>query len=143
MNFHNRLDYALATGHRLLGTLEANWETNEEDYKPDGNAGIDWQYHFYPIRPLLNERATQEFTFFVGRFVTDSYEMKSFVARPRSKAAGAVDASLGNLPRGAISENANLFDYGFRDQAYDHSGQFNRPIQQLHDLYQRVFDIVK
>ncbi len=69
--------------------------------------------------------------------------MKSFVARPRSKAVGAVDASLGNLPTGAIGENANLFDYGFRDQDYDHSGQFERRNQQLHQLYERVFNIVK
>ena len=75
--------------------------------------------------------------------MTDSYEMKSFVARPRSKAVGAVDTSLGNLPGVAIGESESLFDYGFRDQDYDHSGQFNRRIQELHELYQRIFEIVK
>lgn len=145
VNFHNSVDYALATGHKLLGLLETNWEANEESYKPDGNAGTDWHYRYYPTRTNLNERATQEFTFFAGRFVTDSYEMKSFVARPRSKAVGAVEGTTANpLPGGAINGDVNLrTDFGFGREDYDHSGQFNRRIQEVDELYSRIFDIVK
>jgi hypothetical protein len=97
VNFHNRDDAALATGRIFYGALDGNWETNQEDYKPDGHFFplTDWHYHYYPERPALNERATQEFTFFVGRFITDSFEMKSFVARSRSKAVGAVEGTQG------------------------------------------------
>jgi pimeloyl-ACP methyl ester carboxylesterase len=36
VNFHNRLDYALATGIKFFW-FEANWEKNQVDYKPDGS----------------------------------------------------------------------------------------------------------
>ena len=71
---------------------------------------------------------------FLTRYVPDSFELKLFIARPRSKAVGAVDVSQDNLPSGAISENIDLFGFGFRDQDYDHAGQFNRGIQQVSEL---------
>ena len=69
--------------------------------------------------------------------------MKAFVARPRSKAVGAVDATLGNLPVGPIQDNINLQDFGFGRQPSDHSGQFNRSIQKTHALYLRLFGILE
>ena len=145
VNFHNSSDYALATGRKAFGLLEANWEANEEDYKPDGNAVTDWHYHYYPTRQNLDERATQEFTLFAGRYITDSYEMKSFVARPRSKALGAVEGTPSNpLAASPITGSVNMRTfYGFGNQDFDHSGQFNRSIQELDGLYNRIFEIVR
>jgi pimeloyl-ACP methyl ester carboxylesterase len=139
VNFRNRLDYALATGFKY--GIEANWERNQIDYKPDGNVSTDWHYHYYPNRTNLNERATQEFTFFVGRFVTDSHEMKSFVARPRSKAVGALEGTSA-APNGVIDVNLEA-TYHFDSRDSDHSGQFKRRIQEVDDLYLTVVNIVQ
>jgi pimeloyl-ACP methyl ester carboxylesterase len=105
VNYHNSDDYALATGHYV--GFEANWERNEIDCKPDGNLLTDWHYCYNPRHADVNKRATQEFTLFAGRFVTDSFEMKSFVARPHSKAAGAVDG-VGSNPNPSGMEGVNL-----------------------------------
>ena len=91
----------------------------------------------------MGKRATQQFTFFTGRFVTDSYEMKAFVARPRSKAAGAVEGALGNpVPSGMVNVNLRT-TYQFGRENFDHSGQFNRTIQQLDELYQDILNVVQ
>jgi hypothetical protein len=139
VNFRNRLDYALATGFKY--GLEANWEKNQIDYKPDGNVSTDWHYHYYPNRTNLNERATQEFTFFVGRFVTDSYEMKSLVARPRSKAVGALEGAS-TAPNGIVDVDLEAA-YRFDARDSDHGGQFNRRIQDVHDLYLTIVNVVQ
>ena len=159
VNFHNSLDYALATGHKFLGLKETNWEKNEEDYKPDGNYPLyGWEYHYLPTEALARRAylINHGFNFvppiFPGvpgaeqcRAVTDSYEMKSFVARPRSRAVGAGEGTAANpLASGPIRANVNMrTTFGFGREDYDHSGQFNRRIQQVYDLYGRVFDIVK
>jgi hypothetical protein len=145
VNFHNSDDYALATGHKLGSLLEANWEANEEQYKPDGRLNTTWHYHYYPVRAIIDERATEEFVFSVGRFVTDSYEMKSFVSRPRSKAVGAGEGTAANpLAAGPITRNVNMrTDFGFGREDFDHSGQFTRKIQQLGGLYESLYEILK
>jgi len=64
----------------------------------------------------------------------------AFIARPRSKAAGAVG------PNGQVvfSSSINLeTDYGFTRDADDHSGQFVRRIQQISAFYQRFADELK
>ena len=141
VNYHNSDDYALATGYKY--GFEANWEKNEIDYKPDGNLSTDWHYYYDPDTTDVNKRATQTSTFFAGRFVTDSYETKSFVARPRSKAVGAVEGVPGNpSPSGMVDVNLRTTFHFGRDD-FDHSGQFNRRIQQVDDLYQSVLDVVQ
>jgi len=140
VNFHNMLDFALATGSTL--GIKTNWEKNSIDFKPDGNGATVWRYFYFPDRPL-SERARLRLNLLNGRDVTDSYEMKAFVARPRSKAVGAVDASMGNLPSGSVKENVNLQTYGFDRRDSDHSGQFTRRIQEVDGLYRDIHDIVK
>ena len=141
VNYHNSDDYALATGYYF--GLEANWEKNQVDYKPDGNLLTDWHYHYDSTQADVVKRATQQFTFFTGRFVTDSYEMKAFVARPRSKAAGAVEGTLENPSlNGMVNVNLRT-TYQFGRENSDHSGQFNRRIQQVDDLYQHILNIVQ
>jgi len=144
VNYHNYLDYALATGFKFGGSLETNWEANQDNYKPDGNPGTNWQYLYDPTITPLSERAALQFNLSVGRFVTHSYEIKSFVARSRSKAVGAVRGTIDNpLPSDAITSNRDLQDiYGFTDDDSDHSGQFNRNSQELFDLYSDIMSIV-
>ncbi len=63
----------------------------------------------------------------------------SFVARPRSEAAGA-STSVG----GRITDRYNVgpdTPSDFRDNASDHGGQFNRRIQQLGPYYENLLDI--
>jgi pimeloyl-ACP methyl ester carboxylesterase len=154
VNFHNRLDYALATGIKFFW-FEANWEKNQVDYKPDGSGtaihASDWQYLYDtgeadPIKKgllenvhFVNSNPVWAFT----RHVHDSYEMKAFISRPRSKALGAVDPSLANRP--AIMEHVNLnaAPYNFDDRESDHSGQFSRRIQQVSELYRDIAAILK
>lgn len=143
VNFHNLDDFALATGDVYFGTLNANWEANQEKYKPDGNAATVWHYFYFPDRENVAERARLRVDYLNGRDVTDSYEMKAFVARPRSKAAGAVDESLHNLPGGAITANVDLQDYGFAGDRHDHSGQFDRNIHEVGELYSRIINFLQ
>ena len=35
-------------------------------------------------------------------------------------------------------QHVNLQDYGFDGRESDHSGQFNRRIQQVHELYREI-----
>jgi pimeloyl-ACP methyl ester carboxylesterase len=138
-NFFNPEDWALATGFTL--GQETNWEKNQINYKPDGEVegavhDAAWSYHCDPTHPL-NQRAwvlSGEY-----RNVTDSWEMKSFVARSRTKAVGAIDYT-----GGPIGAKVNLRDdYGFGNTRPDHSGQFMRNIQKLAALYKRMRDTLE
>jgi pimeloyl-ACP methyl ester carboxylesterase len=138
-NFFNPDDWALATGTTL--GKNTNWEANQEDYKPDGEVvgavhDAAWSYQYDPTYPL-NQRAwvlSGEY-----RHVTDSWEMKSFVARSRTKAVGAIDY-IG----GPVGAKVNLRDdYGFGNTRPDHGGQFTRNIQKLDALYKRMRDTLE
>jgi hypothetical protein len=60
------------------------------------------------------------------RGVTNGFELMPFIARPRSKAVGAQAGVQGQIEGGQM----NLRDQaGFTSDKFDHSGQFNRPIQ--------------
>jgi pimeloyl-ACP methyl ester carboxylesterase len=147
VNFHNMDDFALATGIKFFW-FEANWEKNQTDYKPDGSGtaihASDWRYLYDMSETDAVTKGRLENIHFINstpvwaltRYINDSYEMKAFIARPRSKAVGAVDASLGNRP--SIMQHVNLQEYGFDGRESDHSGQFNRRIQQVHELYREI-----
>lgn len=130
-NFHNPDDWALASGFTI--GLESNWEKNQIDYKPDGSGGgihnPVWNYHCDLSNPL-GWRAWMAFT--KWRYVTDSWEMKAFVARSRTKAVGAL--ASGNS---IFTENVNLSSppYNFGRERPDHSGQCTRDIQKVDALY--------
>lgn len=74
-----------------------------------------------------------------GRYVTDIHESMAFVARPRSKAAGALGAT-----RGAIQSDVSLrgTPYNFTNDPSEHGGQWGRPIQKAWDVYSALMDIV-
>ena len=144
VNFFNPDDFALATGQvtdvcGIPFRKDANWEKNQEDYKPDGHALNDWLYSYsthYLIggQPIpLAQRAKLTLFSNQSRYVADTWEMKAFVARSRTKAAGA--GSIG----GCVDENISLkAQYGFGTARSDHSGQFTRRIQLVDDLYRLI-----
>jgi hypothetical protein len=59
----------------------------------------------------------------------------AFVARPRSK-AGGTETHNASVFGSAVNLQALS---GFGGNSEDHSGQFNRRVQQLGSFYQRVF----
>src|SRR6202030_2814912 len=83
VSFFNIDDFALATGSiRLAGwPFETNWEKNQVDYKPD-SIGLG-RYIFLGGTSYFSILKTST------RAISDVHESLSFVARPRSKAAGA------------------------------------------------------
>jgi alpha-tubulin suppressor-like RCC1 family protein len=143
VNFYNEQDWALATGRSEIVPgfpgVETNWEKNQIDYKPDGaipgavHAGT-WSYHYDPSQPpvySLLQRASVVSS--ASRNVSDSWEMKAFVARSRTKAVGAF------LGGGSLGATENLREnFGFRNVRADHSGQFTRTIQSVEALYKRI-----
>jgi alpha-tubulin suppressor-like RCC1 family protein len=145
VNFYNVDDWALATGTTEivpgLPHKETNWEVNQIDYKPDGEIpdvlhSFAWRYYHDPNHPSnlpLARRAWVESAF--GRVVSDSWEIKAFVARSRTKAVGA-------FPNGGeiFTQNINLNSdpYNFGRERLDHSGQFTRDIQKVDALYKTI-----
>jgi pimeloyl-ACP methyl ester carboxylesterase len=138
-NFFNPDDWALATGFTL--GQETNWERNQINYKPDGEVAgavhdASWSYQYDPTH-LLNQRASVLSGEY--RYVTDSWEMKAFVARSRTKAVGALDYT-----GGPIGTKINLRDdYGLGRERSDHSGQFTRNVQKLDALYKKMRDTLE
>ena len=111
------------------------------DYKPDGEVAgavhdAAWSYQ-YDITYPLNQRATV----LSGEYrnVTDSWEMKAFVARSRTKAAGALDYVGGHI--GAKISLRD--DYGFGRERSDHSGQFRVIFKSWTPLYQKMRDTLE
>jgi alpha-tubulin suppressor-like RCC1 family protein len=134
ISFFNIDDFALATGVTKLGgwPFETNWEKNQVDYKPDSVGSGQYVY--------LGDGASYYFTVpDMFRKVIDVHESMAFVARPRSKAAGA---ELHNATVfGAVLNLQTSCNFG--PDADDHSGQFTRPIQQLRPFYQRMASELK
>ncbi len=135
ISFFNIDDFALATGMKRVIWLpfETNWEKNQIDYKPDTIGSGQYLY--------LGGNTSQYLTGAEGDFrqIIDVHESMAFVARPRSKAAGAelhnatVFGSVFNLKTSC----------NFGADVDDHSGQFTRSIQQLRPFYQRMVSELK
>ncbi|MDD5201253.1 MAG: alpha/beta hydrolase [Terrimicrobiaceae bacterium] len=154
VNFHNKEDFALFTGTKF-GFFQANWEKNQIDYKPDGSTdaihGGDWRYAYDASETDQAKKGRLEqlqainstLIWALTRNVNDPYEMKAFIARPRSKAVGAVDTLFGNLPANMEDVNLNAAPYNFDGRKGDHGGQFNRRPQELDKLYSKILEIVQ
>ena len=153
VSFFNIEDWALATGTTpipggVIGVpfgwpYPTNWEENQVDFKPnllneaDSTAG---DYQFGPGQPIahrvtLNWGRTLSGGYTSTRAVADIHESLSFVARPRSKAAGAEPHNATVF--GSVINLQATCNFG-RLQT-DHSGQFNRRIQELNEFYHRMF----
>jgi len=141
--FYNPNDFALNSGTYLWGwaTISANWEADQVSWKPDTNPG-QANTGFYKM--ISNN---PNFCNSGGpRAVTANYESMSFVARPRSQAAGAdpnSDAVFNGSPSGSGPSPYNLqATYGFGSALSDHSGQFQRDYNQVYLLYQNFEQII-
>jgi hypothetical protein len=122
-DFYNTNDFALATGTMpVVGAV--NWEANQKNYKPDSGFGYSTDgTNAFNTPPNLQYRT-----------VTDSREIMSFCARPRSKAVGAQPGVGGAIQGGSIDLHAN---YGFDLDKSEHSAEFNWNIQRLSGFYRQ------
>jgi hypothetical protein len=114
VNFFNANDFALNF-----------WINNESLYKPDGSSG------YYIVPPLQPYRL-------LNTPITDPREIMAFVARPRSFAVGAQPDV-----QGVISEQGQVdlaAQFGFGRESWDHSGEFNRSIQQMASFYRTLLN---
>ena len=113
VNFYNTNDFAL------------NFWVANQLLKPDGTLG-------YTVLPGL------ETELFPSTVITDPREIMAFAARPRSYTIGAQPNVEG------VIFTANQVDltaqFGFLDQYWDHSGEFNRNIQQTGGFYGALLD---
>jgi hypothetical protein len=116
-NFYNTNDFGVVTC----------WQPDQLLYKPDGRYG--YQY--------VTNGAFQS-TITSTRAVTDPHELMSFLSRPRTQAVGAMPGLGGALNTGNQVDLQALV--GFTGNWYDHSGEFNRPIQQLQPFYTTLLD---
>jgi hypothetical protein len=138
VNFFNPVDYALATATNELTGLNVSWEGNERLFKP-----LSFFGYYYIATNDFAFVTTNQFTVAFGitnlqtRIVTDPQELMPFVARPRSKAVGA-QGGVGQVVNGTeVNINSS---FGFGSESYDHSGEFNRNIQDaaIWPFYERL-----
>ena len=120
INFFNTNDFALVRGSLpIIG--EVSWEKNQVSFKPDTGFGYSYSTNFSAA-------------YYNGVLVTDARELMPFVARPRSKAVGALDGV-----RGMIQGEVDLTGrFGFGRTMAEHSAQFNWTIQQVHGYYEQI-----
>ncbi len=149
VNFYNPFDFALATGTLggvthlpFLWWFDTNWEANEESYKP---AHFTFSHYAYDsTQPVLQsgQLIIEPYGPTLDHYVTDPQEMMSFVARPRSKAVGAL-ADVGGTIKGQVDLNAR---FGFDDKRDEHSAEFNWNIQRLNGetgFYHTLYNVIR
>jgi hypothetical protein len=126
VNFFNTNDYALvsaSTNTSVFGLFSMNintsWIINEQLAKPLAFFG-------YSYNPSNSTAYLTNTVYGVsGRTVTGPWELMPFVARPRSLTVGSLSGVHGMVNGGELA----LKSIGFTANDYDHSGQFNRNIQ--------------
>jgi hypothetical protein len=142
VSFFNTVDYALKTG-RELG-INVSWEGNQISYKPNANMGaLGYRTYAYDSGPPSDPFPIGQRCFlrdvympFNERLLSDIHESMSFVARPRSEAAGA-----SNVVGGRITGRYNVgpgSTSAFDRASADHGGQFSRSIQGTQDYYEQL-----
>ncbi len=147
VSFFNTVDYALKTGEELGQNI--SWEANELDYKPNANLGLlGHRTYAYDFGPRSNPYPVGQRCFlrdvyapFNQRQLTDIHESMSFVARPRSEAAG-VSASVAGRITGRYNVGPGSPSAFDRDSS-DHGGQFSRRIQRLQPYYENLLAIFR
>ena len=125
-NFFNTNDFALVSATILGGTFNSSYIGNETWLKPLVVFG-----YYYTASNAVAHVTTNLYQAAFGatnvqiRVLSDPLELMPFVARPRSLAVGA-QGGVGQVVNGG---ELNLAPLGFGNQNYDHSGEFNRNIQ--------------
>jgi hypothetical protein len=129
INFYNADDFALVAGETV--GIQTNWEHHQVVQKPDDHPVGPGHYAYDPnASPGMGGWLNRPIS---DRYVTDPHEVMAFIARPRSQAVGA-RAGVG----GAIDDQVNIGSgspSGFEDTRRDHSGQFERRIQETQQFY--------
>jgi hypothetical protein len=69
--------------------------------------------------------------------IIDPKELMPFIARPRSKAVGALQGVSGMIHGGEVDLTAN---FNFRGAEEEHSAQFNWNIQRLDGFYSQLLE---
>ena len=132
-NFYNPEDFALQSG--VLGFETFSWRGNMLTLKPVGTPqalGNDFFYTYAKSEPE-GDRYLIRVAENPSRIVTDPHEVLAFICPSSTKAVGAESRTF-------KSENSfNLQEkLGFTGSTSDHSGQFNRSIQQLWEFYEAI-----
>lgn len=141
-NYHNFADFALQTGN-FADTIDVNWVQNQILQKPHWpGMSQPRRYRWVPGAPASgpdlryrlthHQRADQ-----IQRFVTQTHEILSYVARSRTRALGAEPRALGWVEpqdRRDLSEGLVVFT----SSREDHSGQFNRCLFDVWGLYRAI-----
>jgi hypothetical protein len=141
INFFNRVDYATTRGDApyvgwVPGVGKVGWEINEISYKPDHASNALPIYYKYDSSEEFSKRRQLRNPYFTSapadrRYISDHHETMSFIARPLSKAVGAREGV-----DGLIDEEWDLQEHlEFGNTRMDHSGQFNRDIQEVWEFY--------
>jgi len=136
-SYHNLDDFWLATGETSTG-LNVDWVTSQSDWKPAGlilNDIVKYQYAYSPNRTDPSRIRVQTI-YGAIRPVEDTHESMAYVARSRTRAIGAEHPSTDPEPGNPAPPNGTSLDlktvYEFGRPRYDHSGQFQRNIQQMY-----------
>ena len=139
--FYNPSDYALATGTTF--GFASNWEANQLGYKPDGDPGSAGLGHYTSYGTTLVSGASGTWDpdniFHPVLQVTESHESMSFIARSRSKAAGA-DVHSANVFTSSTDLSQPPYNFGTAET--DHSGQFLRDYNLVYPLYHQFETII-
>jgi hypothetical protein len=155
INYHNPDDYALVNGTTALFffDIDTNWRKWQRDYKPrsaekPNSTYGDLVYVYDPNEPSLPLRIylLEDYAPIAGfldeilRYVIDLEEAMSMVASSKSSALGATTVSQN------VQVNRDLSSAAFgelTDAVSDHSGQFNRPIQDVREIYINLFEDIE
>jgi hypothetical protein len=132
VNFFNEVDFALTTA----------WENNEAILKPYDEVG-DGRYDYGDPDPAPPEEPQPYHVDIFGfdYFVTDAHESMAFVARPRSKAAGALGATAGTIEDRVNVGEGTVHNFGRATE--EHSAEFTRSIQGLQPFYSELLRVTK
>lgn len=139
-NYYNADDFALMTGSYIKGLIDANWVKNQtkkphlpDTIKPKGYIWLSAleSVHRRPVSYL----AVISSKFKALREVLSTPEVLAFVARSRSRALGAEPNVMGQF---STSDLINLSNLGLKETRPDHSGQFNRPIQETFAIFKSI-----
>lgn len=140
VNFFSPVDFALTAG--LLGTHIGSWEFNQSFFESTDHGTVTMKpntllgYYTDGDNNTITTNYWNQtlFSILYGGYygsgtthtVTNQHEIMPFVSRPRSKAIGAQGAVQGVIQGGEVNLQS---DFGFTDATFDHSGQWNRSIQ--------------
>jgi hypothetical protein len=147
--YYNPGDFYLVSGTMGPLSTSTNWVANELSYKPDDLAGPNLLaagagYGTYlmlngmPTFSQFSQGAIGGNTTVTNRTVTEVHESVSFVALPRSAAAGFDSNSVLVFGHGA---NLSKSPFNFGVTSDDHGGQFNRDYSFVYTLYQQLEQI--